>query len=223
MPLRPSAIITPIAPASPTAWSTPVHDLLPFLRSWLIDPVRVGAIAPSGSALAALITRDIAPGTGPVIELGPGTGVFTRALLARGVRERDLTLVESGPDFAKMLQSRFPEARVLCMNASRLHEEGLFEENPAAAVVSGLPLRNMPRHRVLAILIAAFGCMRPDGVFHQFTYGPRFPLPQPFLDRLGFKVTRLGGTLANLPPAAVYRVSRRKPARLAPPRWGTVE
>lgn len=195
--------------------TAPTRDLLPFLRSWLLDPARVGAIAPSGSALAELMTRDIAPDSGPVIELGPGTGVFTRALLARGVRERDLTLVESGPDFAEMLQSRFPEARVLCMNASRLREEAFFENAPAAAVVSGLPLRNMPRHRVLAILIAAFHCMRADGVFYQFTYGPRFPLPQPFLDRLGFKATRLGRTLANLPPAAVYRVSRRRPPLLA--------
>jgi phospholipid N-methyltransferase len=68
-------------------------DVLFFLRAWTCHPLRVAAIAPSGTALAELITREIAPTCGAVLELGPGTGVFTRALLARGVREEDLTLV----------------------------------------------------------------------------------------------------------------------------------
>ncbi len=67
-----------------------------------------------------LITRDIQPDDGPVLELGPGTGVFTKALLARGVSERDLTLIEYGSEFMRMLQFRFPQARVLWMDAAQL-------------------------------------------------------------------------------------------------------
>lgn len=191
-------------------------DLLAFLRSWTGSPGRVGAIAPSGEALARLITGEIDGGTGPVLELGPGTGVFTRALLERGVRERNLTLIEAGDDFAELLRRRFPEARVLRADARYLPRAGLFD-GAAGAVVSGLPLRNLsPRYR-LAVLIGAFRHLHPDGAFYQFTYGPRFPLPQAYLDRYGLKAVRIGRTLANLPPAAVYRVTRRKPLPWAGP------
>lgn len=99
-------------------------DILTFLRSWAAEPLRVGAIAPSGSALADLITRDIGPHTGPVIELGPGTGVFTAKLLARGVPEAQLTLVEYGSDFARLPQLRYPEARVMWMRTPQVRSNG---------------------------------------------------------------------------------------------------
>ena len=55
--------------------------------------------------------------------------------------------------------------------------------------------------------------MRPGGAFYQFTYGPRCPVPRPILDRLGLKATRIGGTVRNIPPAGVYRISRSTAAR----------
>ena len=89
-----------------------------FFALSLSIPRNVGAIAPSGPNLANLITSEITAASGPVLELGPGTGVFTEALLARGVRESDLTLIEYGSDFMRLLQARFPRARVLWMDAS---------------------------------------------------------------------------------------------------------
>ena len=64
-----------------------MSDLLPFFRAWVADPRRVSAISPSSPALAEMITSEISPTTGSVLELGPGTGVFTRALIARGLDE----------------------------------------------------------------------------------------------------------------------------------------
>ena len=96
-----------------------------FLRAWAADPGGVGAVAPSGPALAKLIAREITSRSAPVIELGPGTGVFTDALLARGVREEDLTLIESHTGFARLLEARFPEARVIEMDAVRLRRQTL--------------------------------------------------------------------------------------------------
>jgi phosphatidylethanolamine/phosphatidyl-N-methylethanolamine N-methyltransferase len=186
-------------------------DHFQFLRSWIADPLRVAAVAPSSVSLARLMTREIMPSGGPVLELGPGTGAFTRALLARGVAEGDLTLVEYGPDFAQMLQRRFPQARVLTMDAAHLAGHALFPEANVAAVVSGLPLLSMPPRKVMAILSGAFAYLAPTGGFFQFTYGPRCPVPRPILDRLGLKARRIGGTVRNLPPAAVYRISRRQP------------
>lgn len=186
-------------------------DFFRFFWSWTSDPLRVAAIAPSGESLARVMTREIRPDDGPVLELGAGTGVFTRALLAQGVRESDLTLVEYGSDFMRMLQIRFPQARVLWMDASQLGQYDLFPEANVGAVVSGLPLLSMSPRKVMSILNGAFGTMRPTGAFYQFTYGPRCPVPRPILDRLGLKAARVGGTVRNLPPAAVYRITRRQP------------
>lgn len=186
-------------------------DVIAFLRAWLADPKRVAAVAPSSPALADLITSEITPASAPVIELGAGTGVFTRALLARGVPEEQLALVESGADFARMLQLRFPAARVLCMDAAELKEVDLFGGDPAGAVVSGLPLLSMPPRKVLAVLHAAVGHLRPDGAIYQFTYGLRCPVRRAILDRLGLDATRTGRALVNMPPAAVYRIRPRRP------------
>lgn len=187
-------------------------ETLKFLRAWIADPLVVGAVAPSGRALAELITSEVTEAAGPIIELGPGTGVFTQALLDRGVREEDLTLVEFGSDFARRLSARFPEARVLCMDAGRLGQHSLYEGAPVGAVISGLPLLSMRPRKVMAILDGTFSYMQPRGALYQFTYGPRCPVPRPILERLGLKATLLGRAIRNIPPAAVYRITAR-PAR----------
>ena len=185
-------------------------DLQRFLRSWVDDPLRVGAIAPSGASLARLITSEISERSGPILELGAGTGVFTRALLERGVDESDLTLVEYGTDFTWLLEHRFPKARVLWMDASHLAKHRLFEPETVGAVISGLPLLSMPPRKVIAILFGAFTYLQKNGAFYQFTYGPRCPVARRILDRLCLRATRIGGTMRNLPPAAVYRITRRR-------------
>src|SRR5215472_17349379 len=81
-----------------------------FARAWAAHPQRVGAIAPSSRRLARLITSEISPDSAPVLELGPGTGVFTRALLGRGLREDQLILVECDPRFARLLERDYPDA-----------------------------------------------------------------------------------------------------------------
>jgi len=186
-------------------------DFFHFFRSWISDPRRVAAVAPSGDSLARLMTKQIDPSHGPVLELGAGTGVFTRAVVARGVRECDLTLVEYGSDFMRVLQHRFPQARVLWMDASQLGSYDLFPGANVGAVISGLPLLTMSPRKVMSILSGAFSHMRPSGSFYQFTYGPRCPVPRPILDRLGLKAVRIGGTVRNIPPASVYRITRRHP------------
>lgn len=190
--------------------SSKTADALLFFRAWLSAPLQVASVTPSGRALASLMTSEISAGTGTVIELGPGTGVFTEALLNRGVCQSDLILVEYGVDFARELTMRFPAATTLRMDAAQLRKFELQTSAPIGAVVSGLPLLSMPVRKVIAILEGAFSHLRHDGAFYQFTYGPRCPIPRPLLDRLGLKATFIGGTLANVPPAAVYRISRRR-------------
>lgn len=195
------------------------QDFLSFFTAWMAAPRRVGAIAPSGAALAELITRDITVNTGPILELGPGTGVFTYQLLKRGVRQQDLTLIEYGSDFMRLLQLRFPGARVLWMDAARLASEQLYQGAPLGAVISGLPLLTMSPRKVIAIVSGAFSYLRPGGAFYQFTYGMRCPIPRPILDRLGLRATLVDRALLNVPPAAVYRLTRRPQLKLVG--WST--
>jgi phosphatidylethanolamine/phosphatidyl-N-methylethanolamine N-methyltransferase len=188
-----------------------VLEALSFFNAWISNPGHVGALMPSGGALAQLIVREITVASGSIIELGPGTGVFTRAALARGVKEEDMTLVECLPEFAERLQLYFPKARVLCMDATRLREHNLFEQPSVGAVISGLPLLNMSPRSIISVLKGAFSYMNPRGAFYQFTYGHRCPVPRPFLDRLGLRATRVGHAVLNVPPATVYRITRQRP------------
>jgi phospholipid N-methyltransferase len=186
----------------------PPLDILLFLRAGLRKPRRLGAVAPSGRALAKLITSEIVADRGPIIELGAGTGAFTRALLTRGVPEAKLVLVEADPHFARLLQKRFPAAQVLAVQAQRLRHLDPLQGRAAGAIVSGLPLLSMRRREVLGVLSGAFRRLRPDGAFYQFTYGPRCPVPAAILKRLGLRAKRVGWVLTNLPPATVYRIER---------------
>ncbi|WP_084484927.1 methyltransferase domain-containing protein [Methylosinus sp. LW3] len=191
----------------------PFAAAIPFLREWMRSPRSVAAVLPSGQALASLITKDISAVTGPVLELGPGTGVFTQALLARGVRQQDLTLIEYGSDFARLLQRRFPEARVLWMDAALLDRHELYRDAPVGAVVCGLGFLNMPQEKIAAIVKGAFRYLRQDGAFYFFTYGERCSVPDAVLAELDLEATHVGKTFRNVPPAAVYRITRRWPGQ----------
>jgi phospholipid N-methyltransferase len=183
-------------------------DVIPFFRAFLANPRTVGAIAPSGAALAEAITSEISPASAPVIELGPGTGAFTQRLIERGVPEDRLALIEYGPKFAKLLAERYSQAQVLRMDATRLKRVELFAEEKAGAVVSGIPLLSMSARQMIAILGGAFHHLRPDGAFYQFTYSPLCPVPRAILERLSLKATRIGRALVNVPPAGIYRITR---------------
>ena len=57
-----------------------------------------------------------------MIELGPGTGPITEALVEHGVNPSRLVLVEFNPTFCQLLRQRFPEATVVQADAYRLRE-----------------------------------------------------------------------------------------------------
>lgn len=177
-----------------------------FILEWLRHPRGTAAIAPSGAALASLITREIDATTGPVLELGPGTGVFTRALTQRGVAERDLTLIEQSPSFARLLKRRFPASTVLNIDAAELHQSEQSTRQPFGAVVCGLGLRNMTSLEVESIVRASFTVLRPTAPFYLFTYGGRCSVSDDVLTQLGLCAEKVGATFRNLPPASVYRL-----------------
>jgi phosphatidylethanolamine/phosphatidyl-N-methylethanolamine N-methyltransferase len=188
---------------------TTCSDRARFWKAWAQEPMLVASVTPSSQSLARLITQELSSDTGSVMELGPGTGVFTKHIIERGVAEKDVLLVERDIEFSDALRRCFPSATVCNIDASKL-ARGPALEMRYGATVSGLPLLSMSPRKVLSVLTSSFHLMRRDGKFYQFTYGPSCPVPRRILDRLELKAVRIGWTPLNFPPAAVYRISRRR-------------
>jgi phosphatidylethanolamine/phosphatidyl-N-methylethanolamine N-methyltransferase len=176
-----------------------------FLKAMLATPRLTGAVAPSGRALARAMAAALDEVRhGLVVELGPGTGPVTRALLERGLERCRLALVEFDPRFCRMLEQRFAPAKIIQGDAYDLPSTlaGLAGE-PIAAVVSSLPLLNQPPRRREKLIGDAFDLMGPDGVFVQFTYGFLSPIPrEACVGR--YSAHRGPPVWRNLPPARVW-------------------
>lgn len=178
-----------------------------FLMSWLDDPLAVGAVAPSGRSLARVMTRDLKFGD-RVVELGPGTGTLTRAILARGVAEEDLTLLERCPGFADLLARDFPRATVVRGDAT-IPQDGLAAHQGAIdCIVSGLPLVLFSREQKHRLLLQTVPLLKPCGALYQFTYGGRCPLDRGQLRQHELEARCVGFIPLNMPPAFVYRIAR---------------
>lgn len=191
----------------PGAWT--------FFRQWLKNPLRVAAVAPSSAELAAAMIAELPDDAARVIELGGGTGAITLALLDAGIRDQDLLVLELNEELHAHLQVRFPHVPVLLGDARMLpslaREQGYLAGGQADAIVSGLGLLTMPHPLQRDILAAAFECLRPGGVFVQFTYGPAAPVADSVARQLSLRVRRGEFVLRNVPPATVY-VYTREPA-----------
>lgn len=181
-----------------------LDDEVRFIRSWLEKPLAIGAVTPSGRVLARTMARYVDPQSeGPVVELGPGTGPVTEALVERGVDPARLVLVEFNPVFCRLLRSRYPAATVVQGDAYRLKRllENLLRE-PAAAVVSGLPLLTKPLKTRFRLAHDAFSLMKPDAPFIQFTYSMTTPPIPKGLSRVETESSER--IWMNLPPARVW-------------------
>ncbi len=179
-----------------------------FFKAWVENPKVTGAVSPSGRFLARMMARYVDPASsGPIIELGPGTGPVTVALLKRGVAPERLVLVEFDPYFCKLLARRFPRCKIVQGDAYNLAKtlDGMLEE-PAAAVVSSLPLLTRPDADRTELLRQSFGMMQPQGSFIQFTYGMVSPIPRRTQANgaMPFEAEPSPPVWLNLPPARVW-------------------
>ena len=180
-----------------------LEDEMQFIRSWIEKPLSTGAVMPSGKALARTMARYVdVTSKGPVIELGPGTGPVTEALVAHGVDPARLILVEFNPDFCRLLRTRYPEATVVQGDAYRLRRllESTVKE-PAAAMVSGLPLVTKPLRTRLRLISDAMTLLAPGAPFVQFTYAMVPPIPR---ELSGIRAEPSDMIWMNLPPARVW-------------------
>lgn len=186
-------------------------DEMRFLRSFARNPLRTGALVPSGPELAARMASFVAPGPGVrVVELGPGTGVVTKALLARGLAPGALNLVEFCPEFCALLTMRHPGLTVLRGDAydlrRTLNQPGGFlersnEQAPLDGIVSSLPLLTRPEPEREALLDEALDLLRPGAPFVQFSYGLTAPVRP---KGRGISVLSSEWIWKNMPPARVW-------------------
>ncbi len=158
---------------------------------------------PSGKLLARTMAQYVdVESQGPVVELGPGTGAITNALIERGVEQKRLVLIEYNPGFCALLRERYPQAKVVQADAYRLRDalrEAL--DVPASAVVSGLPLVTKPMQIRLRLIRDAFLALAPKAPFVQFTYSVAPPIPKSLP---GVSTEASERIWMNLPPARVW-------------------
>ena len=180
-----------------------LDDEMRFIRTWLENPLSTGAVMPSSKALARTMARYVDPeSTAPVIELGPGTGPVTEAMVERGIDPSRLILVEFDPDFCRLLRTRYPRATVVQGDAYRLRRLlETYVKAPASAVVSGLPLVTKPVRTRIRLISDAMALLAPGAPFVQFTYAMVTPIPKALS---GIKAEASELIWLNVPPARVW-------------------
>jgi phosphatidylethanolamine/phosphatidyl-N-methylethanolamine N-methyltransferase len=185
-----------------------LDDEVRFLRSWIEKPLHMGAVMPSGRLLARTMAQYVdTRSEGPVVELGPGTGAITSALIERGVDQSRLVLVEYNPGFCALLRDRYPHAKVVQGDAYALRDSlRKVLTAPASAVVSGLPLVTKPMLTRLKLIRDAFAALAPGAPFVQFTYSVAPPIPKSLP---GVSTEASERIWMNLPPARVWVYRRR--------------
>lgn len=186
-------------------------DEVQFLRGWIHGPRNVGSIIPTSTVMARRMASviDVASGL-PVLEVGPGTGVITRAILDRGVAPEKLYTLEYSADFVRHLRQRFPTVNVVQGDAFAL-DAALGPGAPALfdCVVSSLPLLNFRVPRRVAYIEGLLDRIPPGRPVIQFSYGPKSPVP-PGLG--GYTVTPFDFVFRNVPPARLWTYRRPAPA-----------
>jgi len=179
-------------------------DQAHFLKTLIDRPRLTGSVAPSGRHLARAMALPIDPAReGLVIELGPGTGPVTQALVAHGIAPERLVLIEYDHGFCRLLSQRFGAARIVQGDAYDLPKTLGDLGAPVVAVVSSLPLLNEPPARRIKLIEDAFALMGSQGLMVQFTYGLGSPIPrETCAERFSAHCT--APIWRNIPPARVW-------------------
>lgn len=186
-----------------------------MLQTFVRQPFRTGSVIPSSAALAELMLEDMGiESADTVVELGAGTGVFTRLIAERARPDALLLAFEIDSAFARELAPRLPRVRVVNDSAEHLarhlREAG---RDGADAILSGLPWANFSQELQERLLRAVVAGLRPGGKFATFAYVPaaQFPTGRRFrrlLERTFARVEITRTVLRNFPPAFVYRCRR---------------
>ena len=181
------------------------HSLNTFVGQSLTHFIRTGAFFPSSSFLAKKMIKN-AKGS-VVLELGPGTGVFTKEILNRLPKDGILISIEFNETFAKYIRENIVDDRLILITGDALLMKKYLTENGIDKVdyiVSGLPLGHFSKDLKNKILTEAKNCLKDDGIFIQFEY---FLAGIKSVKRVFPKVD-IGFELFNFPPAFVMECKK---------------
>ena len=184
-------------------WTT-LTDTTLFIQELLANPQRMGALAPSSPKLAEAMASwlPVDPES-YVLELGPGTGAVTEALLQRGLRQERLVAIEQNSNMARVLREKFPRAQIITGDAWKLDDLLRRRREPVekvGAVISSLPLLNFPPAHAERLAEKIRAVLEPRGKWVQFTYRIHRRRPR---GTSSFKLRATKVVWFNLPPARV--------------------
>lgn len=182
---------------------TRLKEEIRFFGQWLREPVATGSVFPTGKALARAMAAYVPLGSDlPVLELGPGTGSVTAAMLESGIAPERIVSIEYNREFIDYLRPRFPGVTFIHGDAFDLGEALRGRtERPYCAALSGLPLLNFPKQRRSAFVEGCLSKLEPAAPLVQFTYGPLPPTPA---DPGHYSVSPTSWIVKNMPPARLF-------------------
>jgi phosphatidylethanolamine/phosphatidyl-N-methylethanolamine N-methyltransferase len=182
-------------------------DEIRFIKGMMARPKTVGAIMPTSGRTAAVMASIINPQSGmPVLELGPGTGVITKAILARGVRPECLVSVEYSTEFVAHLRGKYPGVDFINGDAFDIHTTlASYAGQKFDSVISGIPLLNFPMQTRVKLIEDLLDIIPPGRPVVQFSYGPVSPVvakPE------SYRIKHFDFVVRNLPPAQIWHYYR---------------
>jgi len=174
-----------------------------FFKGWKSNMRTVGSIVPTSGVTARRMASVADPSSElPVLELGPGTGVITKAILERGIKPEQLVSIEFSTDFFNHLVTRFPGVDFINGDAFDLDKTlGSRKDQAFDCVISGIPLLNFPMYKRVALIEDLLSRMAPGRPVMQISYGPLSPvIAMP--DR--YQISHFDFVVRNIPPAQLW-------------------
>ncbi|MFC3071692.1 phospholipid N-methyltransferase PmtA [Shinella pollutisoli] len=182
-------------------------DEIRFFKGWMSNTRAVGSIIPTSSITARRMASVVEPSSGrPVLELGPGTGVITKAILQTGLAPDRLVSVEYSTDFYNHLVERFHGVNFINGDAFDLDATlGALADTTFDCIISAVPLLNFPMHRRVALIEDLLSRVPAGRPVVQISYGPLSPVVA-MPDR--YRISHLDFVVRNIPPAQLWTYSR---------------
>ena len=194
--------LDPAQPRTELDHKTVANTLL-FLKRWAANPLQMGSIVPSSAALCERVVRQTRWAASEyVLELGAGTGVISRALLAAGFPAERLIVCEIVPSMAEHLQQSLRGVHVIQGDARDLPTvlPASIQGN-IGTVICGIPLVLLPLAEQ-AKFIDSMEAVAPGRGFLHYSYCATSPLPW---KKHSLTAKREEWTPLNFPPASVWR------------------
>ena len=178
-------------------------DEIRFIKGMISTPKTVGAIMPTSARMASRMASIIDTGSGlPVLELGPGTGVITKAILDKGVKPENLVSVEYSSEFVRHLRGKYPGVNFINGDAFSLAETlESYRGQKFDCVISGIPLLNFPMHQRVKLIEDLLKLIPVGRPVVQFSYGPVSPVvARPD----SYTIKHFDFIVRNIPPAQIW-------------------